>query len=51
MHIDDGGGVLGWAPCSALGAFTESIAHFMFECPVTTTARAHMYDTGETSEW
>jgi len=27
----------------------ESIAHFMFECPVTASARTHMYDIIKTS--
>jgi len=31
------------APCPACGAPVESIAHFMFECPVTASARTHMY--------
>jgi len=37
------------APCPACGAPVESIAHFMFECPVTASARTHMYDIIKTS--
>jgi hypothetical protein len=44
MMIDDDG-VQGQAPCPACGATAvESVAHLMFECPVTTTAIAQMYD-------
>jgi hypothetical protein len=42
-NIDDDDGVQGQAPCPACGATVESVAHLMFECPVTTTARAQMY--------
>jgi hypothetical protein len=41
-HINDGGGVEGQAPCPAGATPIESIAHFMYKCPVTTAARAHM---------
>jgi hypothetical protein len=41
-NIDDDDDVQGQAPCPACGATVESVAHLMFECPVTTTARAHM---------
>jgi hypothetical protein len=37
------------APCPACGAPVESIAHFMFECPVSASARTHMYDIIKTS--
>jgi hypothetical protein len=40
---DDDDDVQGQAPCPACGATVESVAHLMFECPVTTTARAQMY--------
>jgi hypothetical protein len=43
-NIDDADDdVQGQAPCPACGATVESVAHLMFECPVTTTARAQMY--------
>ena len=47
-HVDDDE-VQGQAPCPACGASIESIAHLMFECPVTATARSHMYHVIKTS--
>jgi hypothetical protein len=48
-HINDDGGVEGQAACPACRAPIVCIARFMFECPVTATARAHMYDIIKTS--
>jgi hypothetical protein len=39
-NIDDDDDDQGQAPCPAFGATVESVADLMFECPVTTTARA-----------
>jgi uncharacterized protein (UPF0212 family) len=43
LDDDDDDDVQGQAPCPACGATVESVAHLMFECLVTTTARAQMY--------
>jgi hypothetical protein len=42
-HAAAAAAVQGQAPCPACGATVESVTHLMFECPVTTTARAQMY--------
>jgi hypothetical protein len=44
-HVDDADDeIVHQPPCPACGASVESIAHLMFECPASATARTQMFD-------
>ena len=44
IAVDDDVEIAHQPPCPACGASVESIAHLMFECPVSATARTQMFD-------